>query len=54
MFGDAPVDARQATGNRSADLQEDEVKWEYKSSDEGELTGPLTTAEIMKVPYKKD
>ena len=37
MFGDAPVDARQATGNRSADLQE-KGDWEYKSSDEGELT----------------
>ena len=41
MFGDGPSEAKIQA--------DDEVEWEYKESQDGDLIGPCSTAKMLKV-----
>ena len=41
MFGDTPAN--------DSKIEADEVQWEYKESQDGELIGPCSTAKMLKV-----
>ena len=45
MFGDSePVKS-----GETAELEDQDTKWEYKIGEDGKITGPLTTTAMIKV-----